>query len=411
MPSEDIGQGAAASRTALDAAIADEFRRRALNERECVRFTMVRHQGLGPSRMSLKPMRLRGATVWQEERFDGRKVFVRNLAAGEEAEAALSAMLGAEGAREYHLTSPSGDLHARITRKGRTLLSRGKPPEGSAPVAVTGHDKAKDLPLGRFDATPLLRVLEVADGTGAIRASMRGKYDQINAFIREMDTLLDESGADAARTFRIVDCGCGRAYLTLSAYCYLVAARGLRAEVVGIDRNRAIIDEATSMAARLDIANDVRFECADLADIPPDGPKPDLVLSLHACDLATDMAIAHGMRTGARHIMAAPCCQHDLQKQIGETGPMRALLRNGILRERFCDILTDAFRAQLLRIAGYKTRVVEFVSHEATSRNIMIRATLGARPRSADAVAEYVAMRDMWGVVPALEKLSGIMQP
>jgi hypothetical protein len=241
---------------------------------------------------------------------------------------------------------------------------------------------------------------------------MRGKYDQINAFIREMDTLLDESGADQKRTFRIVDCGCGRAYLTLSAYCYLVSARGFKAEVVGIDRNRAIIDEASEMAAQLDIADYARFECADLADVPVGDQKPDLVLSLHACDLATDMAIAHGIRSGARHIMAAPCCQHDLQKQIGETGPMRALLRNGILRERFCDILTDAFRAQLLRIAGYRTRVVEFVSHEATSRNIMIRATLGARPRSADAVGEYLAMRDMWGVVPALEKMcEGLVEP
>lgn len=395
MDSEDAATAGGASRTALGAELSGEFRRRALDERDCVRFTMVRHQGLGPSRTSLKPMRLRGATVWQEERFDGKKVFVRNLAVGAEAESALDAMLRAEGAREYHLTSPSGDLHVRITRKGRALVSRGRPSEGTATVAPAGHDKAKDLPLNRFDATPLLRVLGIADGTGAIRASMRGKYDQINAFIREIDTLLDEAGADSGRTFRIVDCGCGRAYLTLAAYCYLSAVKGFKAEVLGIDRNKPLMDEASAMAARLDVAGDVRFDCADLADVPADGPKPDLVLSLHACDLATDMAIAHGIRSGARHIMAAPCCQHDLQKQIGETGPMRALLRNGILRERLCDILTDAFRAQILRIAGYRTRVVEFVSHEATSRNIMIRASLGARPRSADAIAEYTAMRDV----------------
>lgn len=411
MDSEDDAKTEGASRTALGAELSDEFRRRALDERECVRFTMVRHQGLGPSRISLKPMLLRGATAWQEERFDGKKVFVRNLAPGEEAEAALESMLGAEGAREYHLTSPSGDLHVRITRKGRTLLSRGRPTAGASSVAPAGHDKAKDLPLSRFDATPLLRVLEVADGTGTIRASMRGKYDQINAFIREIDTLLDEAGADNGKAFRIVDCGCGRAYLTLAAYCYLTSCKGLKAEVLGIDRNKSLMDEASAMAAQLDVADNVRFECADLASVPADGPRPDLVLSLHACDLATDMAIAHGIRSGARHIMAAPCCQHDLQKQIGETGPMRALLRNGILRERLCDILTDAFRAQILRIAGYRTRVVEFVSHEATSRNIMIRASLGARPRSADAIAEYTAMRDMWGVVPALERLSGIMNP
>ena len=112
MDSEDDAKTEGASGTALGAELSDEFRRRVLDERECVRFTMARHQGLGPSRISLKPMLLRGATAWQEERFDGKKVFVRNLAPGEEAEAALESMLGAEGAREYHLTSPSGDLRS-----------------------------------------------------------------------------------------------------------------------------------------------------------------------------------------------------------------------------------------------------------------------------------------------------------
>lgn len=391
------------SRTALPAAVAEELRRRALSEADCVKFTMIRHQGLGPARESLKPISLRGETAWQHERFDGRQIFVRNHSAGEDAKGVLESLLAATGAREYHLTSPSGDLHVRVTRKGHALVSRGKPQETQRPAAA-GHDHAKDLPLARFDSSALLRTIGIADSNGSVRASMRGKYDQINAFLRELDALLDDAKTDAGRKINIVDCGCGRAYLTLGAYCYLTAFRGMDVAVRGIDRNATLVDEASEMAQRLDVADRARFICADIKSAELD-VKPDLLLSLHACDLAPDLAIARGIWWRTRHMLVAPCCQHDLQKQITTSGPMKALLRHGILRERLCDILTDAFRAQLLRIHGYRVRVSEFVSQEATSRNIMLRASIGAKPRQPDVIAEYTAMRDEWGVVPALERI------
>ena len=167
------------SRTALDEALAEEFRRRVLAEPGCVKFTMIRHQGMGPQRESLRPLMLRGEQVWQAEQFNGKQVLVRNHAVGADAEAALERLLGASGAREYHLTAVSGDLHVRITRKGRALVSRGKPqenaPNGGAPRQ---HNREKDQPLGRFDSAPLLRVLGMSDGRGGICAGMRGKTDQ-----------------------------------------------------------------------------------------------------------------------------------------------------------------------------------------------------------------------------------------
>jgi hypothetical protein len=126
---------------------------------------------------------------------------------------------------------------------------------------------------------------------------------------------------------------------------------------------------------------------------------------LHACDIATDLAIARGVEWGAKDMLVAPCCQHDLQKQIGDGGPMRALLRHGILRERLADLLTDAFRAQILRILGYRVRILEFVSSEATARNIMLRAVYGVRKGNPSVIGEYLDMRDAWHVVPALERL------
>ena len=423
MAFEEFEEGEAPSRTALPQNLADELARRALDAGECVRLTLVRHQGLGPSKESLRPVEISGRLLWQLERQQGKQVTARNFAPGAEAEGVLAGLLAATGAREYHLTATSGDLHVRVTRKGRVLESRSKP--AAARAAPAPHDREKDQPLTRFDSSALLRVIGLADGSGGIRASMRGKYDQINAFLRELDALLDSDargGADAAVSagadgdaavppredggFTIVDCGCGRAYLTLSAQAYLSQVRGMKVSVAGIDRNAAIIGRCAEMAEALGVSGDVRFIAEDLAAYRPDF-SPDLVLSLHACDTATDLAMACGVRMRARYMLVAPCCQHDLQKQLGDGGPMRALLRHGILKERLADLLTDAFRAQLLRVAGYRVRVSEFVSPEATPRNIMLRAVRGIKAGQPQVVGEYLEMRDAWQVVPALEGLLG----
>ena len=133
---------------------------------------------------------------------------------------------------------------------------------------------------------------------------------------------------------------------------------------------------------------------------------PDLVLSLHACDTATDEAIAKAVQCGSRAVLAAPCCQHELHKQLDVTA-FRAVTRNGILRERMADIVTDALRAAALRVMGYRTNVIEFISPEHTSKNLIIRAERAGTPGRAEAVTEYCALRDFWGVTPHLEGLLG----
>ena len=153
------------------------------------------------------------------------------------------------------------------------------------------------------------------------------------------------------------------------------------------------------------------FVEADLADFHLPGSDPadarvDMVVSLHACDTATDEALAKGVEWRARYILSAPCCQHELQKSVGTGGAGRKfddLLRQSILRERLCDILTDSFRAMILRILGFKARVVEFVSSEATARNIMLKCEYGVKPGQPGPVGEYLSLRDYWKVTPWLE--------
>ena len=175
------------------------------------------------------------------------------------------------------------------------------------------------------------------------------------------------------------------------------------------------------MAAQLDLADKVLFVESDLATFdlsavqPPTSTlHPVLVVSLHACDTATDEALARGIEWKARYILSAPCCQHELQKVIGEKGEngervrggaadFSGLLRQSILRERMCDILTDAFRAMIMRILGFKTQVIEFVSSEATARNILLKCEYGVKPGQPGPVGEYLALRDFWKVTPWLE--------
>jgi len=341
---------------------------------------------------------LRGETCYHVEETAGAKKQAKNFSP-DDMRGELLNMLGAPGAWEIHATTATGDLHVRRTRKGRMLVSRSKPLQrGAAPVET--HDRKKEHPLGQFDSLALLQATGIAGPDGAVRASMRGKCDQVNAFLREVGEITRD--VEHGSEFLLLDAGCGLAYLTFAAHGFLTQARGLRVHTIGVDKNEEVISSCRQ-AVRSSGHHDIEFVAADLADFALDA-RPGLVVSLHACDTATDEALARAVEWGSRRILCAPCCQHELHAGLKHGGAMRGVLRHGILRERLCDILTDTFRAQILRVLGYRVRVVEFAAAEATARNLMIRAESGAKPGAAEAVAEYLELRDFWGVTPWLEK-------
>ena len=398
IPDPDAAETPAAPRTALPEELAAEIRRRVCEEPGLMRLTQVARYGGRVRRASLRPVQIKGARCFQLESGEGGRVSVRNFGP-DELGAALGRLLDQSGARDLHLVTATGDLHVRVTRKGRTLVSRSQP-QARTVEETPDHDHAKRQPLQAFDAAPLLRATGIADADGRVKASMRGKYDQINEFLRLLDGVVADHPAGTPLV--LADCGCGKAYLTFAAYFHLTRGRGLAAQVRGIDRNTERIDAVRRMADDLDVVQDVRFVEADLASCRLD-ERPDVVLSLHACDTATDEALARAVEWGSRAILCAPCCQHELQRSLSGGGAMRAVLRHGILRERQADILTDTFRAQILRILGYRVQVVEFVSTEATARNLLLRAEQGIAPGQAQAVSEYLELRDLWQVTPFLE--------
>lgn len=359
-------------------------------------------------KIAIRPVEIGGVRKFQAEMTDDGQVRVKNFDANG-ITGGLEEIINQKGARELHLMTAKGDLHVRVTKKGHVLVSRSA--EMNREVVVQPHDRVKKLPLTSFDAAAYLRVVGLADGEGRIRASMRGKYDQVNEFLKVVgETVKPEpQGEEGGVAFTVVDCGCGKAYLTIALYFYLTEVLKMpEVKVVGIDRRNDVVSAAKKMAENLGVADRVMFIASDLGEVNLE--KADMVVSLHACDTATDEALARGVGWKARYILSAPCCQHELQKTLDDKGAFAGLMRQSILRERLCDILTDSFRAMIMRILGFRTQVIEFVSSEATARNILLKCEYGVKPGQVGPVGEYLNLRDYWHVTPWLEtRLSGYL--
>ena len=420
----------------LEPKLKEEIRARVLGEGFMKIVQTVRRNGK-QFKIAMRPVEIGGEKKFQAEMTDDGQVQVKNLDMNAAAEG-LEEIIAQRGARDMHLMTAKGDLHMRVTKKGHVMVTRSA--EMDRVVTVQPHDRVKKLPLTSFDSAALLKTIGLADGSGKIRASMRGKYDQVNEFLK----VVKETVQPTDEPFTVVDCGCGKAYLTISLYFYLTEVLKFpNVKVIGVDRRSDVVAAAKKMAAQLDVADRVLFVEADLNEFQISDLKfqidgsvtsqsnnrtvkqsnnrtfehlnnVSMVVSLHACDTATDEALAKGVEWKARYILSAPCCQHELQKMIGirDRGSgirvrgdddFAGLLRQSILRERLCDILTDSFRAMILRILGFKVQVIEFVSSEATARNIMLKCEYGVKPGQPGPIGEYLNLRDYWKVTPWLE--------
>ncbi|GAA0535180.1 SAM-dependent methyltransferase [Paractinoplanes ferrugineus] len=349
-----------------------------------------RRRGLTPSvtRAELRPVALKAGPKLQIVTDDGSRPFTRNVAPGAEAGAAVDELL-AEPFGNWHVETASGTLQVRITKKGDAQVHRSAPVAAAPPAA--SHDRAKQWLLDPGD--PLFSVI---GGNAA-------KRRQVDAFLRALAATLP---ASLPSPLRVVDLGCGNAYLTFAAYRYL-AGLGVSVQVVGVDVREDQRVRNTAVAESLGCSDDVTFVAGTISDASLPF-TPDLVLALHACDTATDDALARAVRWESSWVLAAPCCHHDIAAQLkgsSAPAPFGELTRHAIMRERFADVLTDSLRASLLRLSGYKVEVVEFIDSAHTPRNLLLRARrTGAAPTEAQR-EEYENLTGQWSVTPALAKL------
>ncbi len=346
-----------------------------------------RRRGENPSwvRVELRPVALKRGGQLQVVTSDGARPATRNVAWGAEAEAAVDELL-AQPFGNWHVETATGTVQLRVTKKGEASMHRSATVAAPAPVA---HDRPKEHLLDPGD--PLFAVV---GGTAA-------KRRQVDAFLRALESTVD------GPVSRVVDLGCGNAYLTFAAYRYL-SGRWPDVEVVGVDIREDQRDRNTALAAELGCGDRVRFVAGTILDAPVDGA--DVVLALHACDTATDEALARAVRWAAPYVLAAPCCHHDIGAQLRDArapAGYQLIARQPILRERLADVLTDGLRAALLRLHGYRVDVVEFVESRHTPRNVLIRARRTGAPATPEQRAEYAALVEAWGVTPALARLLG----
>jgi len=354
-------------------------------------------------RVVIRPVELRGHPHLQFSYFDAKKDTTKNYLP-HEAHEPLAAVL-AVGFAGIHLTTRTDEIDIRTTKKGKILV--GRRTVASPDNTDTAHNRTKDMPLPEGRADRVLEVMGILSPDGRVRPTMRAKYTQINEFLKQLLHVLDDAGLRSlGRPIDILDCGCGSSYLTIAVHHYLNDVLGLPARITGVDVNEEVIRKSVARSERLG-AGDLNFACERIGAVDS---RADIVLALHACDTATDDAIAQAIRSEARLLLSVPCCHQNLNQRLRADGPaavLRPIFRHGILQQRTADIVTDAFRALALRIMGYRTDVVEFVGTEHTARNLMIRAVRGLPPGDPAHVAEYLEMKRFWGVTPYVERLLG----
>jgi SAM-dependent methyltransferase len=378
-----------------------ELLRSAVREQTLVKLTLGKHRGADATLRNgfIRPVTLKSgphlAFVW---RYDTRDV-TRNLSP-EEALPVIEALIGADFL-DAHLFTATQNAQFESTPDGKSRLRTTQMASSAAaprPRADGGHDRAKSHPVPA-QAT-WLRALGVTNDRGQPREGMADKFRQIQKFAELLTHLFAEAfpspnSQDAATpALRVVDMGSGKGYLTFA----LAEVFRHRATVRGVEARPELVDLCNRVAREAGFAPQLSFTAGTIAETPLDAC--DVLIALHACDTATDDALARGVAAGARLLVVAPCCQKELRRQLSAPPVLADALRHGIFQERQAEFVTDALRAQLLEWAGYRTKVFEFISTEHTAKNLMIAAIKDdAQPPGNVATAERIrAFAQFYGI-------------
>jgi SAM-dependent methyltransferase len=364
-------------------------------------------------RVEMRYVDLKGGRHLQVTGYDDTQAHTSNHAAGEAAKQAVDDLLD-EPFGNWHVETTTETHQLRVTKKLEAMVHTAARAEPAGEPERREHDRRKPRLLPEDD--PVLRAVGIADQHGRVKPSRQAKYRQVEEFLRTLGPAVDDALAGGKlrtptgeKPLRVVDLGCGNAYLTFAAHRYLTAVRGLPVHLTGVDVKAQSYQHNVATAEALGIADSIGFVRAGIADASLPQP-PDVVLAVHACDTATDDALARAVSWGASLVLAAPCCHHDVAAHLRRTAtpaPYSLLIRHGILRERFADTLTDAMRAAVLRLGGYRVDVMEFVESRHTPRNTLLRATrTGTEPTPA-AREELEELTRTWGVRPRLVELLG----
>jgi len=326
----------------------------------------------------LRPILLKGTPMIQVERFCGKQVFHINMTYDETIdyiekeleETFLQAEISEQTKSHTILVSKKGTVtvktkHLKPNAPGMVNAA----PDAAQALKSMSHNKTKSYILPEGTPVPYLVELGVMTPQGRVVHARYDKFRQINRFLEFIRDVVPYLPTD--RPVKILDFGCGRSYLTFAVYDYLKYHVGLDVHILGLDLKQSVIEDCTALAAKLHYA-DLAFRCGDVADYAEE-ETIDLMITLHACDLATDYALAHAISHNARVVLSVPCCQHELNKQI-HCDALSIPFSYGLIKERTAALFTDSIRASILSAFGYDAQILEFIDTEHTPKNILIRA-------------------------------------
>jgi len=292
-----------------------------------------------------------------------------------------------------HLLMADEDIHLEYSKKGKCRLTRGKSAHKEVPAGE--HDREKQRIIDRH--RPFLRELGVTSASGQVYPSMSSKWKQINKFMEFFDHAVKAAGFTGKPAIDVVDFGCGKGYLTFAVHDYLSGTPGVKANVAGVELRGNLVRFCNDTAKRLDCAG-LSFREGDIGSFTPAGM--DVLIALHACDTATDLAIHMGISAGAGVIMCAPCCHKQIRPQMKSPGLLNPVLRFGVHMAQEADMVTDSLRALLLESRGYDVSIFEFISLEHTGKNKMI---MGVKNQSGainqgKALEQVKVLKDFYGI-------------
>lgn len=352
-------------------------------------------------RIKLKPVELRGELHIQFE-YQYERVLNHENISLDQLHDKLKEVL--ERFRQVHAEFSNEVVHIQLSKKFKVLWKSEQ--TATEKVADLSHNRQKNYLLDEKIAHPFLVRLGVQTPEGKVKKQHHDKFRQINRFVEFIDDSLAYLPTD--RTIRILDFGSGKSYLTFALYHYLHIEKGLDIKVTGLDLKKEVIEECSAIAKDLNYEH-LEFLVGDINDYNEE-TAVDMVVTLHACDVATDMALGRAVKWGAKVILSVPCCQHELFSQI-DSPALDVMLQHGLMKERFSALATDAIRAELLSMVGYEAQLLEFIDMEHTPKNILIRAyQTGHKPTTAQQL-RYKEFRNLLNAKPFLEKELGSLLP
>lgn len=351
-------------------------------------------------KIKVRPVMIRDSLYFQVSRYTDKQVFHENMTA-EDALETLSGWI-LHDFRQVQIRMQDEMVTVLVSKKGKATVKSKK--AACIETQNLEHNRKKRYIIEEGTAVPFMIDLGVMTESGKIIRTRYDKYRQINRFLEFIEDILPELPTD--RTVHIIDFGCGKSYLTFAMYYYLKVLKHYDIRITGLDLKQKVIEDCQALADRYGY-DGLQFLCGDIADYNGTD-EVDMVVTLHACDTATDYALYKAVKWHASVILSVPCCQHELNRKM-QCETLSGAFQYGLIKGRTAALMTDAMRGQLLEMKGYKTQLLEFIDMEHTPKNILIRGvkSKGLLPKAArkQQMENYQKCRDFFGAELTLEKL------